>query len=206
MRKSIVIDLDNTLLATNTFKRYIMFVGMQALKLGRIDICISVACMVIWRKLRLISHEKMKKIILVSTRNFMTKPKINAFIKKLTPMQNVKVLELLSIYSSKDYLSILSTAAPISYAEEIAFHYGFKEVVATGMIINKEWKENFGETKKQATMELLKKRNADIAVFVTDHSDDLPLLLVPKERNILVNPTPHSLEKIQKAKVSYELL
>lgn len=61
---AVVIDLDGTLVATNTFRNYILFASKLSLRQGRIDIAIGCTAPVVCRKLRLITHSCMKRLIL----------------------------------------------------------------------------------------------------------------------------------------------
>lgn len=189
MKKSLIIDLDGTLLNTNTFKDYIKYIFNDTLKKRKFLISVQIVVYVILRKLRIISHECMKKHILKSTSPFMSYEKLKKFTQTLYRKENLKVVELLLKYKAQNYLCILSTAAPESYATIIANHYGFDNCIATpNYIIKNSWKENVKENKKENTIKFLKRNNASLNIFITDHHDDLPLLKIPKEINIMVNP------------------
>ena len=73
-------------------------------------------------------------------------------------------------------------------------------------IPNVEWQENLNENKKQNTVSYLVRKGYELAVLITDHKDDLPLLRVKKEKNILVNPNEDSLQAIKLEQLPYELL
>lgn len=188
MRKSLIIDLDGTLLNTNTFKDYIKYIFNDALMKRNFLINVQIIVYVILRKLRIISHECMKKHILKITTPFMSHEKLEKFTKTLYLKENLKVLDLLHKYKSQNYLCILSTAAPESYASIIANHYGFDNCIATSNYITSNWMENVKENKKENTINFLKRNNASLNIFITDHYDDLPLLKIPKEINTIVNP------------------
>lgn len=188
MKKSLIIDLDGTLLNTNTFKEYIKYIFNNTLKKRKFLISVQIVVYVILRKLRIISHECMKKHILKYTSPFMSSEKLKKFTQTLYRKENLKVVELLLKYKAQNYLCILSTAAPESYAKIIANHYGFDNCIATPNYIINSWKENVKENKKENTINFLKRNNASLNIFITDHHDDLPLLKIPKEINIMVNP------------------
>ena len=61
MRKALAIDLDGTLLSTNTFRDYLSYCGSAALHNFQFDICFSILWWVVLRKLRFVSHSRMKQ-------------------------------------------------------------------------------------------------------------------------------------------------
>ena len=64
MRKALAIDLDGTLLSTNTFRDYLSYCGSAALHNFQFDICFSILWWVVLRKLRFVSHSRMKQALL----------------------------------------------------------------------------------------------------------------------------------------------
>lgn len=207
MKKAVVVDLDGTLLQTNTFKEYIYYTSLWALQCLRIDICVSCILFVLMRKLRLISHSVMKKLILRKTEFFMNPPRIEYFAKIISSKINENVLSVLKLYRKNGYYVCLSTAAPALYAKVIKQRYGLNGLCATpAYSSDEEWKENIRKTKCGNTLKYLKENDATLAIFLTDHYDDLELLKIPKERNILVNPSRKTLKILNENKVTFEQL
>lgn len=188
---AIVVDLDGTLVCTNTFKRYILFVAKEAIRSGRIDLFVLLGVLVAGRKLRLMSHCRMKYHILCATERFMSARRIERFVESLEGYANRSVVDKLHTYKKKQgYAWILSTAAPVHYASLISQAYGFDYCIATLMPKrNGDWKENVREEKCRRTLALLVEIQAQFYALFTDHYDDLPLLRAGKDINVLVNPS-----------------
>ncbi len=207
MKKTIIIDLDGTLLKTNTFEHYILFVVKTALK--RIDIrtVFLISILVLLRKVRLIStHEKMKYHILKGTASYATPQRMRELATLLEHYENMNVFSLKESFKEKNYVTILSTAAPMPYAKIISEDFGFDHCSASEMPLGKEWKENVNEQKKKNTLNMLNSFNGELCVFVTDHYDDLPLLRLPKECNYVVNPSDKTKKYLDDNNIEYRLL
>lgn len=204
-KKAIVVDLDGTLLNTNTFKDYILYVARQSLSSGNIFIFFSLSFWVISRKIRLISHSTMKKNIMKNTTAFFQDIRPN-FINLLSERLNHRVWLEINNYRDMGYVSILSTAAPCEYADHVAKIYGFDGVISSPKSTTSNWRENVGLIKKQNTIKFLESQNIELCIFFTDHYDDLPLLRIEKERNILINPNDNTLLKIEAEGIVYDAL
>lgn len=207
MRKTVIVDLDGTLFNTNTFVHYIIFVGKCALKkLDILTVC-SLFLFVTLRKVRIIStHELMKYYVLKCSLKYAQPEKMQKLVDKLIKFENTTVVELMNNYRLKGYSMMLSTAAPVAYAQIVASRYGFDCFCASEMPSLKDWKENVNEQKKENTMNVLKKTNGELSVLLTDHYDDIPLLSIPKEENYLVNPKPKTEQKLKEKNITYRLL
>lgn len=207
MQKAVVIDLDETLLAINTFKNYILFVSKLACQKGRLDIAVYLTFWVCLRKFRLTSHEKMKLHILKRSAHFMNRKRLNDFVDSILPFRNEKVYECALAYRKQGFFLCLSTAAPFSYASLIAERLSFDSVCATLMPSQIQgWRENVREIKRKNTLKHLGEYHLTLEILMTDHYDDIPLLKVEKSKNIVVNPTAHTLEKLEKENIRFELL
>lgn len=210
MKRGVVVDLDGTLLRVNTFKEYIVFSLKEAVKSWQMDIVAALCLWVLLRKCRLIRHEKMKFHILLATLHFMDVSRLQAFVKEwLLPNLNQQVYELCQQYKKDGYYVCLSTAAPKNYVIYLVKHLSFVDsYIATPMPddCRIEWKENIRELKCRNTIEWLKSQSVSLHTMITDHYDDLPLLLHPKEQNILVNPSTKTLNFIKLEQVSCRVL
>ncbi len=205
MRKTVVVDLDGTLLNTNTFKDYISYLGKESLMRLRLDICIFLFFWVVVRKFRIISHENMKKRILVCTNNFFSNY-MTDFVSLLVSKINKSVISLVESYRNKGYSTILSTAAPERYAVSIGKYFKFESVVSTSDFISSDWRENVKEIKRDNTLKFLENTDRDLSVLITDHYDDIPLLSCPKEHNYLVNPSAKTIAKVKEAGIDYTII
>lgn len=207
MKKAIVVDLDQTLVRVNTFRVYIIYVSRRAMALFRFDIVLSIFLFVTMRKIRLITHSFMKRQILLASKSFMTFDRLNELADLLLVNVNQNVLTLLSEYKGKGYYTCLSTAAPISYSSIISKRMNFDGICATDMPISgKVWHENVRTEKCKNTLSFLSQQGLEISVFLTDHYDDLPLLLVEKDKNVLVNPSSKTESILRNSEVSYVVL
>lgn len=189
MRKAIIIDLDGTLLRTNTFRDYIRYSCREAL--SSMQWCaVSLICLyALFRLLRLVSHAWLKFHILRVTQDWIVGEKLQRFVDQELKFLNPQVVEMLATYTHQDYLSVLATAAPENYAEPISSRLSFDECCSTQMPLLEfhEWKENKSEEKLQSVLALLKKHNTQLSVVVTDHEDDRPLLDANQQgKNIII--------------------
>lgn len=184
MKKAIIIDLDGTLLRTNTFSDYILYSCCQSLRSFRLDLVFLLLLFSLLRKLRIISHARMKYLILRHTTTFMQQHnRINSFVAKELTYENPTVITHLHNYASQSHLTVLATAAPSLYAELIASHYHFDHCLATppATIPYSQWRENKRQEKLHNVQKTLTSANAEISVVITDHSDDQPLLDANRE-------------------------
>lgn len=189
MRKAIVIDLDGTLLRTNTFRDYIRYSCREAFSAMQWWIGLLICLYAILRLLRLASHAWMKYHILRVTQDLITGEKLQRFVDQELTNLNLPVVDMLATYTHQDYLSILATAAPENYAACISSRLSFDDFCCTQMPLLSffEWKENKSEEKLQGVLALLQKHNAQLAVVVTDHDDDRPLLEANQRgKNIII--------------------
>ena len=203
MRKALAIDLDGTLLSTNTFRDYLSYCGSAALHNFQFDICFSILWWVVLRKLRLVSHSRMKQALLDRTAAFMTqKSRLDHFVEKEMTYLNVPVQRLMEPYRNRGHLLVLATAAPAFYAHAIAEFLNMDLCCGTLLpseVVIGEWKENVGQHKVEALQRLLQVHKAELDVVITDHSDDLPLLNSNTSgRNIVVGASPASIAAIEK--------
>ena len=210
MRKAVAIDLDGTLVKTNTFRDYLSYCGNVALRSFKFGICWSILWWVTLRKLRLVSHSRMKYVLLRRTASFINrKGRLDQFIELELTYVNRRVLQLAEPYRSRGYLLILTTAAPGIYAHPIAEDLSIDLCCATPLpseVVIGRWQENVGQNKVDALSRMLQVHKAELEVVITDHFDDLPLLNYNAEgRNILVNPTDKTLAALKKGcKVAWE--
>lgn len=207
MKKVLVVDLDKTLLKIDTFKSYILYVGIAALKVFRVDICFVLTTFTLLRKLRLISHSTLKYHVLQKSKYFMNDQRLSSFVSTILREANANVLDAMRKYKAQGYFTLLSTAAPISYATKIKDFYEFDAVCATTLPDEgKEWEENVRERKRDITLKFLQGKDMVLDTFVTDHYDDLPLLQVEKVRNILVAPSAKTQDIIELHNIKYEII
>ena len=211
MRPSLIIDLDGTLLHTNTFRDYLLFCGRSAVHAFRWDISVRILFWVMLRKLRIVSHAIMKRHLMQSTINFMLgKNRMDDFVEEELLQTDERVRKEMEHYRNKGHLLILATAAPAFYAKAIADDLRLDACLATLLpseVVIGHWQENVGEEKVRVLQNFLKQHDLYIDAVITDHSDDLPLLrLHPEGPNLLVRPTPKTENLIRKEQIVFQTI
>lgn len=211
MRKALAIDLDGTLLSTNTFRDYLLYCGNVALHSFQLGIAFCILWWVMLRKLRLVSHSRMKYALLRRTAIFMNRNgRLDQFVEQELTRVNTLARNLMEPYRNRGYLLVLCTAAPSLYAHPIAENLGLDLCCATLLpseVVIGQWQECVGTQKVEALRRLLLVHKAELDVVITDHHDDLPLLNYNAEgRNILVNASAQTRMKLDrecKATIEY---
>ncbi len=208
MRKGLVVDLDGSLMNTNTFQKYIVFAIKEAILVCRFDLVITLLYWVALRKCRCITHERMKYHVLVKTCFFMDTRRLELFVDCLMNDINVGVRKIIEAKKEQGYYICLSTAAPENYVRIISERLGFEGFCASSVPVNKEgeWFENVRDMKKDKTLKFLREKEVKMSILMTDHYDDLPLLCENKDYNYLVNPSLKTLKSCRMAGVRFKLL
>ena len=186
MKRAVVLDLDGTLLSCNTFGKYVRYLMFHYPSMIFISLI---------RKMRLISHETAKRLIMNVN---VSEDRINLFIDTLLPFLR---RELLGRF--KGYEIILATAAPEGYVKILAQRLGINRFCAT----KKNGPENKGEEKLKNVVGILSKENMELYAVVTDHHDDLPLLEYNTcGENYLMAPDRETRLELNSKKVRYSEL
>lgn len=212
MRKALAIDLDGTLINSNSFQDYLSYCGTVALHSFRLGIAFSIVWWVVLRKLRLISHSRMKYALLRKTASFMSREGyLDLFVEQELTRINNSARLLMEPYRNRGHLLILSTASPALYAHPIAENLGIDLCCATLLpseVVIGEWKECVKEQKVEALRRMLQVHKAELDVVITDHYDDLPLLNYNTAgRNIVVNASTQTRQILAKqCKTAYEVI
>ena len=202
MRKALAIDLDGTLLSTNTFRDYLSYCGNIAVHTFRWGLALRIVWWVMLRKLRLISHSRMKHALLAATASFIQRDgRLDVFVEQELLCLNRQVLQLVEQYRSRGHLLVLTTAAPDIYARPIAEDLHIDLCSATLLpseVVIGSWQENVGAEKVRSLQRLLQVHKAELDAVITDHQDDMPLLRANASgTNYLVNPSPVFLSLLQ---------
>lgn len=211
LRPALIIDLDGTLLQTNTFRDYLIFCGRCALHFFRWDISFLIFFWVMFRKLRLITHSTMKRHLMQRTVLFMQrKSRMDDFVEEELLLVNQRVKAEVERFRNRGHLLVLATAAPSFYAKAIADDLRLDACLATLLpseVVIGEWHENVGETKVQSLQHFLQQHEAHIAAIITDHQDDIPLLRFHSAGpNLLVSPSSDFLRMAEKENICFETI
>lgn len=193
-RKIVVTDLDGTLIDGNSLHLYICC----ALSLRRPLLSLKICAWLGLRLIRLVSHRRMKFAVLgLITPDQRLKDK---FVGHFDAMRRPETAKLLDTYRSQGATVLLATAAPDVYIPWI----WDGDFVATRIKDNPNLKECRGEEKLTAIRQYMTKADTLEAV-VTDHHDDLPLLL-EGANNFLVSPSPQTIKRLINKNIRYTLV
>ena len=202
MSKALVVDLDGTLYAINTFHAFLKFVLKIAIKRLYFMLFFSIFSVIVLRGFKLISHARMKYVVLKSIRNY----NINyeRFVNKISKYKrNLKILK-----DSKANFKILATAAPSCYAYIIAKNEKFDLCLGTDfpeLGFKKDF-ENIQLNKKNSVLKAINDNNLNgVETVVTDHVDDFPLIQIA-DKTILVKPDSKLISKLKQNLISFEVI
>jgi hypothetical protein len=160
----------------------------------------KIAGVIVFRILKIITHAKMKYSILKAI-SAKTDINYNLFVNKIS----LKKREIALLNDKSFNVKILATAAPLCYASKIAENEGFHICLGTNFPVarfNNEF-ENIKEIKKNSVVNYLAKKGVfEIDTFITDHSDDLPLMKIARQ-NAIVAPSNELKALLKKNQISF---
>lgn len=194
----VVVDLDGTIIAGNTLRIYITE-GMRDMFHRHPLRTLTVATIVALRKLRLISHRRMKFAAL--KRIEASQALRQRFIRSFDTKRRPEVAELLAEYRSNGATILLATAAPDVYIPWI----WSGPYVATPTDSNPDRIECRGQNKLLAVKRFMEPGDKLEAV-ITDHIDDLALLSAGAQTNYLVSPDTRTLTAVRLADIDVRLI
>jgi len=199
VKKVVVVDLDGTLLSTNTFHKWMIFLLKKTLKYNFID-GLKIIFFSFKRIFKRITHKQLKFEILKISEQSYYSDSIHTFVEELAIYINRKVLDHME---TEDVISILATAAPEIYAETIAEKYHFTYCIATPKISQSEWYENIKEEKKKSLKKLLNKiGEREIDIVLSDHYDDIPIMNMANTV-YLVNGSFETKQKLKETQINF---
>lgn len=188
--KTLIIDLDGTLIDCNSFTEFVKYLFLQLPEARLIIMWI-----ILLRKMRFISHSEAKRRIVALTRKYFHKLDLNSFIHKLSVHIRPSILQ----HIKSGVRVILATAAPEIYAVPFGESIGISEVFATP----DTGAENRGSIKVQ-NLEKAGVRFSEETTIFTDHYDDLPLLKRNSAgQNILIGPSSTTLMHLKMAGIPF---
>ncbi len=184
----LIVDLDGTLCRDNTFSLWVAYSARRLARHGRLA---SVARMTVWviaRKLRLVSHRRMKHALMQIT-DTDNPTVIERFAGRVATRFNNNVTDIVNDHLRHADMVVLATAAPSLYAPEVARKAGIRLCVSTPMTRRSaDYTECRGEEKLKAVKAITGNWDAyNEVTVVTDHVDDAPLMRANRSgRNILI--------------------
>lgn len=168
----VVVDLDGTLIDGNTLKMFARYAFPSN--------PVRIGLLIVLRKLKLISHRRMKHGLLISAKGIDVEP----FIDTLSHHISQEVTDIIKRYP--DCEMILATAAPEMYVGPFATKLGVRYVATS----ETQKFEDYVECRGQEKLRRITALGNKIRAVVTDHHDDLALLSIPGTDRFLINPTP----------------
>lgn len=206
-RQFVVVDFDGTLIEGNSLIMFIVYSFRLLVRRGRFSDSWGVFRAVVERKIRRISHREMKFRILSVLHKVLSEEDIQGFVQLLVKKVNPKVKQIIDDASSCGQTIILATAAPDIYISKFAACQGLDYFIATDMTDDiRRYKESRGEIKKERVEKLVDSLRGEVSTVITDHLDDIPLLLYCKGANMVVSPDEKTLLALKKNKVEYNLV
>lgn len=193
-----VVDIDGTYINGNTLTIYYMCGLRHLFELRRFLTVAKLLAVVAIRKLRLISHLRMKTYIL--NHLFPYDDILSSFAIKAKERINPQVAALVQ----NESVVLLASAAPSYYIEKICDGMPF---VASAFYPGKSFVECRGEEKLRRVNEWAAVNDCCISTVVSDHYDDAPLIKANKQGlNILVNPSKKTLRFFRKLQPTHFFL
>ena len=121
------------------------------------------------------------------------------FVEKINAMRRLEVDALIKTFRESGCEIVLATAAADTYVGWI-----WKgRYLATPMHNNRKREELRGENKRDAVLHYAKQHNMMLHAVITDHVDDLALLMCGAEQNILVHPSTQTVAAAKMAGVEH---
>lgn len=176
-----VVDLDGTLLRSNSFYFFLNSVILMLLK-HNIFSFFYLIYKIFLRKFRFIKHEDMVRILQFYWSKYFSQDELSFINKKLNKYleKNIRteLLNFLKKIKKRGDVVILSTAAASEYSSLISERYTvIDKLHATPFYKNKNWFHNKGESKVKQ-INLLNKNKKYKVICFTDHIDDLALIKI----------------------------
>ena len=174
--KAVIVDLDGTYIVGNSLKEFFKWLGRKSLRRFKLGTFFTLVVCIGARKLKLISHAKMKSAVLLRC-GWLSTIEILQFCATLLKKVNADVVQQIAEYHSAGCLIVMATAAPDIYAPAFASLCGFNDCLSTAAPVKgKPYVECRGEEKLNRVKDWLKANDADMVAFFTDHEDDRPLV------------------------------
>ena len=206
LRDLLVVDLDGTLLRTNSFTRFTIWFAIELLKRGMWCPFCNLSYWVGLRKIRRQTHAETKRRIAVMASRLLSDDDFLLFASSLRKYIREEVLNMATAHQSDGGVVVLATAAPAEYAVPLARMAGIKHVLASGLHIPEGgYMECRGEEKLRQVRDFCRPHDLQLATVVTDHYDDMPLMM-EADRVVLVSPSPRTLQVVSSENIPYSIM
>lgn len=197
----VVVDLDGTLISTNSFHKWMIYLFKKTLIYNLFD-TVKILYIVFLRIFKIITHSQMKYKILSISESLRYSDIVDDFIEQLDTYINQEVLKFTK-NTGQNQINILATAAPEIYAKRIASKYGFQYCISTPAISKNNWYENIRDRKRKTLKNLLNTLNLNyIDIVLSDHHDDIAIMKLAK-KIYLVNATKRTKNFLKENQLSY---
>lgn len=197
-----VVDIDGTYIKGNTLKIYLLCGLRYLMARFKIYPAVKLLYAVLLRKLHIISHLRMKTVILDTLYPY--NQILSKFRSRVLKKINPAVSALIEKNKEKGHMILFATAAPKFYVQEIIPD---GNVLASLYRPYDELIEFRGDRKLNEVSAWLSVNNCFLDTVISDHYDDAPLFEANKEgTNVLVNPSAKTLRFFRKLKPTHFLL
>lgn len=194
---AIFVDLDGTLINGNSIKIFMEKMPYMLIKNGNVRCGLMALGLMAARAFRAISHKKMKWHLTRIAREWLNPGDWEAIENSILLKLNRDVRDFLEMHRARGFKIYMATAAMSDYAVGIGDRLGFERTLATDFHPRQaDYKELRGNMKRDAILRLAEEDNLELAVFLTDHHDDLPTLESFPGRKIMVNPSEKTLSRL----------
>lgn len=183
-----LVDLDGTLVKGNTWPHFARLVLGKSLRRLRLRDFAAVGSMLLLRRMRLVSHVRVKRCVMLRSHSILNQTDIEAFARAMSRLFNPEVTSMLDEARREGAHIVLATAAAGEYAPLIAREAGISTVLCTPRAAKGvPYAECRGERKADAAESLAGRMQLPVTLAITDHPDDMPLFRrFPDARHILV--------------------
>lgn len=197
-----IFDLDGTILRVNSLKKFLIWEIKKLLLFHNYKAVGIILASVALRQLRMISHERMKWLMMSHCHNL--ENVMTQFCDTLMNEINWEVVKLMEKERMDGYKIAIVTSAPEEYALPFSQKLRADICLATKRAGNSF--SDYRQNKGVAKVERVKPLCSDIRCVVTDHYDDIPLMRICQGKNYLVNPSKHTICRLKKNGIGYLLL
>lgn len=200
MKTALLVDLDGTLVSTNSFTRFVGWLAWRLMFKGHLASAMKVVGTVVCRKVRCIPHAQAKRMIMDIARHHLSMRDFATFASALRLSVRPAIAAMIRDYKSFGGCVLIATAAPEEYAVCVGEMVGADAVIATRHADSVECR---GEEKLCRVRVYCAGHRLKVDTVVTDHHDDLPLLMMPDVNRVVVAPSAVTVRRLEEAGVTY---